>query len=165
VFTDDGIPDLVMDFGKFAIVVEAKTASYEHAAPSGISQTLAYPSAIARKLGRPIEDIEMIYISPDGHEAQNEKATMTTFVTFALSLASVLETEELPPDTRTAYKMVITHFLTTATTSSASVRELITRVAGWSLQPDWTDDRRILHRLHDLAEAATILLSEPKHER
>ncbi|HSZ59579.1 MAG TPA: hypothetical protein VK797_28305 [Tepidisphaeraceae bacterium] len=159
--TDDGIPDLVMHFPGGILVVEAKTGSTEHAAPSGMPQTMAYPEAVRRELGLNREArIEIVFITPDRRAAANPDAKCTTFVEFAIALARALDIEEMHADTRAAYAMVVTHFLTCATPTAVSARELLERVVAWSAQPDWTAPQRILERQVDLLAVSQILFSE-----
>ena len=42
-YTDDGNPDMVLRYERFVVVVEAKTGTLEHTAPSGKLQSYAYP--------------------------------------------------------------------------------------------------------------------------
>ena len=51
VSTEDGTLDLLLPFTPHPIVVEVKTESDEHPAPSGKAQTIAYPDAARKKLG------------------------------------------------------------------------------------------------------------------
>jgi hypothetical protein len=55
--TDDGVPDLVLHFDKSTVVVEAKTGSAEHPAPSSKKwQTVAYRESVRRALNHAFSD-------------------------------------------------------------------------------------------------------------
>jgi hypothetical protein len=164
--TGDGIPDLLMRFEKSTIVVEAKTGSAEHNAPSGKPQTFAYLDAVRETLGLPLDhDIRCVFITPDRRSAENPEAKATTFVEFVFALAGALETSTIGADsqpTRAAYAMLFTHFLTQAAPVDIDARELIQRVAIWSRDSDWDDDNQTCRRINDLLKAATILMPEQK---
>jgi hypothetical protein len=158
--TDDGIPDLILKFEQGVIIVEAKTGTFEHAAPSGATQTVAYEAAVRKKYDlASTVPVYVVLISPNGQEAANPEARNTSYVGFALALAKLLEIEQLPPDTRAAYRMLFTHFLTCATSSTRPVRELVEAIAAWP--DDCQSDGQIpLDRLNDLSVAMKCLLPE-----
>lgn len=162
--TDDGIPDLVLCYDHLTVVVEAKTGSAEHAAPSGNPQTVAYPGAVRDRLKLSSEArVEVIFITPNRRLAANSEAKVTTYAEFALALAGVLDARALHPETRAAYAMLFTHLLTCATpTTTVPVRALIQRVEAWSRAPDWEDDEQIWARRDDLLAAIEILSPERK---
>ena len=158
--TDDGIPDLILKFEHGVIIVEAKTSTFEHAAPSGETQTVAYEAAVRKKYYLvSTVPVYVVLISPNGQKAVNAEARNTSYVSFALALAEQLEAEELPPDTKAAYKMLVTHFLTCATSSTIPVREMVEAIVDWP--DDWQSDGRMpLDRLNILAVAMKCLLPE-----
>lgn len=112
IVTDTGVPDLILDFDEFTLVVEAKTGSQEHeAAGSGVDQTLAYPEAVRRALALPeSKPVEMVFLTPDARRASNPQATKSSYARFAVSIARALSTYELPPDLSGAFSIVFTHF-------------------------------------------------------
>ena len=160
--TDDGIPDLVLRYEDATVVVEAKTGSAEHAAPSKKPQTVAYEDSVRRTLGLGAgHRVEVVFITPDRRDAKNPKAKLTTFVDFAFALVGALETEEMPADTRAAYAMLFTHFLSSpGTTASVPVREIIDSVLAWSQGPDWSADEAVFQRMDELLQAVEVLIPE-----
>jgi hypothetical protein len=159
--TDDGIPDLVLQFERSTVVIEAKTGSLEHAAPSQKPQTIAYEESVPKTLKLTSDHkIEVVFITPDRREAKNPRAKVTTFIEFAFALASVLDDEQMPADARAAYAMLFTHFLTSPNTTSVPVREVIDSILAWSKQPDWSADEKVLRRMDELLEAVEILIPE-----
>ena len=160
VATDDGIPDLILKFEQGVIIVEAKTGTVEHVAPLGEMQTVAYEVAVRKKYDFAITvPVYVVLISPDGQKAVNTEARNTSYVSFALALAEQLEAEELPPDTKAAYRMLVTHYLTCATSSTVPVRELVEVIVTWP--ENWQSDGRMpLDRLNILAVAMKCLLPE-----
>lgn len=159
--TEDGIPDLVLQFEQTTVVLEAKTGSAEHNTPSGQPQTIAYPKSVRGKLNlSPEHKIEVVFITPDRRPAENPQAKATTFIEFVFALSTVLDREKLAHDTRIAYAMLFTHFLTYATETDASARELINEIWDWSQHPDWADDKQVLERMPRLLEAMELLLPE-----
>lgn len=160
VATDDGIPDLILRFEHTVIVVEAKTGTVEHAAPSGTMQTIAYIPAVRHRYRIADESVYAVLISPDGQQAANEgqEARSTSYVAFALAMAYCLEAEQLPLDTRAAFKMLFTHFLTRATPTTEPVRDLLSKVK--SLPEDWRSDGQMLEWLNILSAAMRTLFPE-----
>jgi len=115
--TDDGRPDLVMHFRKpdFVLIVEAKTATEEHATPNSQWQTEGYPAAVRRKLCLSADHPgAMIFLTPDGREAASADAIVTTYEVLVTAIAESLSPEELSPHLRSAYAQVITNVLTHA---------------------------------------------------
>ena len=74
--TDDGIPDMVLNYPDLLVVVEAKTGTAEHATPlSGEMQTHSYPAAVRRRIGRPSDfSTTTVFLTLDGSEATNGEA-------------------------------------------------------------------------------------------
>lgn len=124
--TDDGIPDLVLHFPKLLVVVEAKTGTGEHPTPSGIMQTIAYPDAVRRRLGKPSDFVtEVVYLTLDRSQARNDNAIRTSYFELAVSLAKTLNGLEVPGDIKSLYKLIISHFATQTATLGVDVRELL----------------------------------------
>lgn len=112
-YTDDGFPDLVLRYRHFVVVVEAKTGTGEHAAPSGLPQSLAYPPAVRRKLG--LEDLIPVYLvflttTPDAKPA-NPEAIVTSYRDFASAMASALDAADLSDEVRPLLKLFLSHLL------------------------------------------------------
>jgi hypothetical protein len=160
--TDDGIPDLILQFENTTLVVEAKTGSAEHVTPSSKKwQTFAYRESVHRKLNLPPEHkIEVVFITPNRRQAKDPQAKVTTFNEFVFAICGALDNQELPADTRAAYAMLFTHFLTQSVPSNASVRELVADIAFWSRQPDWLDQDQIVLHKDELLAAAQFLIPE-----
>lgn len=111
-WTEDGIPDLVLRSSTHAVVVEVKTKSQEHPAPSGKLQTDAYHDSVAKELGLPSDAVDVVFLTPDGRRPASKAAVHTTFAHFALVLAKVLDKLELHQDLRVPFRMLITLFAT-----------------------------------------------------
>lgn len=159
--TDDGIPDLVLQYQNGVIVVEAKTKSGEHPAPSGGKQTDVYPEAVRRKLQLGENScVKLVFITRDRKQPSNPEAKSTTFVEFALTLVEVLDRENLHPDTKAAYAMFFTHFLTHAAPYGTDVRKLVDEIVEWSEQSAWSQKSQIPGRLELLLMAAEIFRPE-----
>lgn len=143
---EDGRPDLVMQFGGFEVVVEAKTGTAEHRTPSGEMQTHAYKRS---------EETAVVFITPDRREAASESAIVTTFSEFVFCLAEAVE--QCPPcnETLAAFKMLFTHFLTHAPVD-ADMKTLVNQLNQWAEQPDWEDDDTILRRMSQLLIAMKL---------
>ena len=145
--TDDGIPDLLLVYETFAVVVEAKTGTSEHATPSGLPQTLAYSQSV-----RPWAkgDIHVIFITPDWASAANQSAALTTFVDFAMTMARLLDGVSLDPEARFSFALLVTHFLTCGVKSRRSVRELIVGLADWLTVVERPDSSEAMARMPEL---------------
>lgn len=159
--TDDGIPDMVLDYPEGAIVVEAKVGTLEHEAPSGLMQTLAYVEAVRRKLSLPSDkQVMVIFLSPAGMQAANEEATCTTYADFVVAMAEALEGCEIPFDLRAAFSILFTHFLAVSGSATFTVYQLIEAIVDWSKQPDWRSDSQVNRHLPRLIEAVQVLSPE-----
>lgn len=153
--TGDGVPDLILGYKDFTVVVEAKTQSSEHAAPSGISQTLAYSEAVRRRLELPQpHPVYIVFLTLDGRRADNPHAISTTYAAFAVSMADALGDFEMPPDLRFAYSLIITHFVTCGLRDELE-RKLLLEV---SMRPDGMDDDFLVSNASKLG-AITKLVS------
>ncbi|MGD0137398.1 MAG: PD-(D/E)XK nuclease family protein [Tepidisphaeraceae bacterium] len=168
IWTEDGVPDLILRFQRGTVVVETKTGSREHDTPSGKPQTASYPAAVRQTFNLPPETpVRMLFVTPEGLPALNAEAKATTFVEFAFALIRVLDNHGLSPESGTgaAYAMLFTHFFNCATAAKARARELVERVIIWSNDPMWASDSRILERRIELLAAVEMLLPErTRHE-
>ena len=124
--TVNGVPDLVMLYEQFVVVVEAKTGSSEHGARGGdVPQTLAYPAAVRESLQLPTDfPTHMVYLTPDRSPAANEDALLATYLGFALVMAETLSKHggELPDALKWSFAALITHFAICAVPSACDVR-------------------------------------------
>jgi len=156
VITEDGIPDLILHFPKLVIIVEAKTSSNEHLTPSGEMQTISY-AQVVRKMFE--IDALTVFITPDRRMAANSQAKLSTFTEFAMFLAKTMKAEDLPQDTRAAFAMLITHFISCAKTIKIPVRELrnlINRIEVWRVKPHRYNNKSIFIHLSDLLNAIEV---------
>jgi len=152
--TDDGIPDLVLDYGDFTLVVEAKTGSHEHETPtSGSMQTISYPEAVRRRLGlSPSKAVHVAFLTPDRKRAANENAVLTTYLDFTLALADALRDEDLNPDLRAMFKMLFTHFATRAVPFGVEGATVLRGAVSWLTEALLVDDGVLLSRLGDVRD-------------
>jgi hypothetical protein len=152
--TDDGIPDLVLDYDSFTVVVEAKTGSGEHETPgSGSMQTVSYPEAVRRRLDLSAnKPVHLVFLTPDRREAANDDAVLTTYVDFALAMADALREEDLNPDLRALFKLVITHFATCAVSAGVDAATLLQLGTWWIADGVLVDDGVLLSRLGDVQD-------------
>lgn len=127
--TKNGRLDMVFDFRKpnIVLIVEAKTGSEEHEAPSGEMQTIAYPAAFRRSLKlRYNHPIEVVFLTPDGRKAANSKAICTTYEKFVMAVADSIENISL--GLRWAYSFAITHLLEHAVSEGTGSLSIIRRI-------------------------------------
>jgi hypothetical protein len=156
---DDGRPDLLLHFPNAVVVVEVKTGTDEHETPSGLSQTEAYAPSVRRTLRLPDSThVHVVFLTPGRERPVNPAAVPTSFVEFVLAVASALEACDVPAATAGAYQMLFTHLMANASPISGGVMELIGLVAGWSVEPNWTDPQSVARRLPDLTRACHLLL-------
>jgi hypothetical protein len=152
--TEGGTLDLLLPFTPHPIVVEVKTESDEHAAPSGRAQTFAYPDAARKKLGLgPQDPVHMVFLTPDGREAENPEAICRSFARFALVIAEGLEQVEVPDRLRSPFGMVITML---ARYYFPSIDEAIR----W--QSNMTDDQ-LIQRAGDFSVMTKLLFGGENH--
>lgn len=161
VVTDTGVPDLILDFDEFTIVVEAKTGSQEHeAASSGVDQTVAYPEAVRRALALPeSKSVEMVFLTPDAREARNPHAVTTSYARFAAVVAQAVMEHELPVDLRGALSIVFVHFWSLPLNGGARVlAALLGRLRNVFPRGKVTDDDSLLlSALGDLKQLESLL--------
>lgn len=154
-WTDDGIPDLILKYETFVVIVEAKTGSVEHPTPSGTMQTNAYPDAVRRALELPeSRPVYTVYVTPDRRKAMNREAFNATFVEFSLVLASQLDTIDLPTDLRAAYAMLFTHFITCAIPPGIDIRSSIQSADEWLSQLD--NEKLLIARMNEICSITKI---------
>jgi hypothetical protein len=134
--TADGIPDLVLRYAEFVVVVEAKTVSDEHDTPSGAMQTLAYAAAVRTTLGLPASTpVYIVFLTPDRRQAANPDAVRTSYLDFVLAMAEALDPNELSQDLHAAFKMVLSHFALYAVPPGFDSRSFLCDTPDW-LTPD-----------------------------
>jgi hypothetical protein len=160
--TDDGIPDLVLRFKNLIVIVEAKTGTLEHDTPtSALPQTIAYAASVrAHWRVDHSTALETVFITPDGSAAANPKAKRSTYAGFAIAFAAALNSHPLPPETRAAFAMLITHFLSCSSSSGPATNQMLDQVTTWSTQADWSDDVQVLGHMRMLQRAVTHLRIE-----
>lgn len=132
--TEDGIPDLVFEYPSGVVVVEAKTSSAEHLAPSGTPQTSAYPRSVRARLGLPEAQVHMIYLAPSRADPDNPDAIATTFASLVVALATAMAPEDLPADLRWALSTVLTHLLNHTFPAGAEIPALLEKAQGWVVE-------------------------------
>lgn len=125
--TDDGVPDLVLRYNSFIVVIEAKTGSEEHSTPlTGLPQTVAYPAAVLRKYGLAKDfPVYIAFITPDGRKSANLDAINTTYVEFCCAIMKNLKIDVLPDELQFTFSLIFTHFLTCAIPEGINLRPLI----------------------------------------
>jgi len=160
VLTEDGRPDMLLQYLSFVVVVEAKTNSIEHETPaSGLPQTIAYPTAVRHRLGLDEHiPVYMVFLTPDGRAAANHEAISTTYLNVAAALASALAHGQLPDDTRSLFKLWITHLATCAVPYGVDVRRFMTDLAPVMSMPARPDmEQTILETLADINAVLSLV--------
>lgn len=143
--TDDGFPDLVLRYPTFVVVVEAKTKSEEHDAPSGRPQTEAYPHAVRRRFALECSfPLHMVFLTPTGTPAKNPEAINTTYREFAFALARELTPGELPEDVRYPYKLFFSHLIAHVDPSGVEICKVMNALADVFASPQGTVKEGIL---------------------
>jgi hypothetical protein len=159
--TDGGIPDLVLRYDDFVLVVEAKTGTEEHETSTGELQTLAYVPAVRRRLAVPdAVPLKVVFLTPDGRAAANPAAVSATYADFVAAFAREMRPAEFPEDLRTLLGLVLTHLITCAGIASLNVTA-IRHAAEWSADLSWTEDREIaIRRMLAIDEVLDALARE-----
>ncbi len=161
-WTEDGVPDLVLAYDAGLLVVEAKTKTLEHPAPSGTPQTLAYARSAPRALGiaHAAKPCHVVYLTVNGSEAANPDARPCSYASLAGALASTLDM--LAPDDplRSAYAMLITHFVRCAVPSGVDLIGVLNRIKSWADASSAPRPSEILAHLASIQSAATLLLAQ-----
>jgi hypothetical protein len=113
VWTKDGVPDLVLRLRRQVVVVEVKTWTNEHDAPSGKPQTEAYRDSVVQQFQVKADQlVHVVFLTRDRSQAANPLAICTSFSDLALALAKALSRFDLAEDVRFAFKTLITHLAT-----------------------------------------------------
>ena len=151
--TDDGIPDLVLPYPELLVIVEAKTGTGEHPTPKSCKpQTVAYPDAVKRRLGRPNDfRTKTVYLTVDCTEAENGKAIRTCYFAFAVLLADTLTKLDMPDDLKSMYKLIISHFATQTAVFGVDVRNLC------FLAEENLDENRVIEHVTSLTHMQSLL--------
>lgn len=155
--TADGIPDLVLEYPKFLVIVEAKTGSDEHLTPGSLRyQTESYPSATRKALNLPeLHPTFMVFLTPDRRAPKNGDAKPTTYLEFATSMATALTGVELAGDLRSLYSAIVTHFVTCAAVDGLETKELFDWID--QTRPSTPSDATILQNLSMLMRVFSLL--------
>ena len=132
VTTEDGIPDLVLDYPRDLVVIEAKVDSKEHPAPSGRPQTRAYVRAAKKRFDPDgAKRCRLVYLTKDRSPASNARAANTTFAEFALVQSEVLRRRRLDEDLRVSFRMVFSYLMMRATPEAASFSAAVANPDLW----------------------------------
>lgn len=157
--TDDGIPDLVLVYPTFFLVLEAKTGTAEHASPvSGRMQTFSYLESVRRKLGiDPTKAGIMIFLTPDGRDAANPEAVTTTFLDMVWAIARCLTPQELGEPIATLMRLIFTHWLAWATPWNLEIANVVRRADLANLSDDWCmANLNFVNEVHNLLSQGAI---------
>lgn len=125
VWTDDGIPDLYLQFSELLVVVEAKTGTGEHETPSGLPQTTAYAAALRRHLGLTDCAVRTLFLTPDGADPADPAAIPTTYADFVYAVVLAFRPADFPPAFAHSLRIVLTHLLNHAGSEPWKHAELI----------------------------------------
>jgi hypothetical protein len=126
--TSDGIPDLVLAYPEFAVVVEAKTVTYEHLTPGGSFQSHAYGPAVAAVLGLPPDAVETVFLTLDRALPENTGARPVSHLGSFLTIASALDDISLPGDVEAGFRTILTHFAATADRPMRDLRRTLVKL-------------------------------------
>lgn len=122
VYIDQEIPDLLLNYEKVLVVVEAKTGTTEHTTVTGRYQTQSYPEAARKYYGLPdSHPTQVVYLTVDRSPAKEPKAKCTSYLQFASVLAEVAASGDLTPSDAWAFRMIATHFAFRAVPDSVTV--------------------------------------------
>ncbi len=161
-WTEDGIPDLVLVYDDGVLVVEAKTKSAEHGAPSGAPQTVAYALAAPGALGveHAHKTCHLVYLTTDRSKPAYPQAVASTYAELAFALAAAGQTLAADDPLRPAYAMLITHFVRCAVPRGANVEETMDQLEVWSCSPGAVSGSEIIMQLASIQTIAALLLPE-----
>jgi hypothetical protein len=154
-WTEDGIPDIVLRFDDFVVVVEAKTGTQEHATPSGRLQTEAYGPAVVAELGVEGLPVETIYLTPDMSRGSNARARSASFFGFAVALTAALDPEAMPQDLRVMLGLILTHFVSTAGLPPVDLFPALEEIR--LSEPDTDREAKLKHDVSDLSGLLTVV--------
>jgi hypothetical protein len=131
--TKHGIPDLVLVYPSFAVVIEAKTSTSEHfAAGSGEYQTIAYPEGVKKELSlAPELPVFMVFLTLEGTKAQNDCAIETRYVDYALGSALALDPSRFAEPYRTLFAAWFTHLIAEASPQELRLLDAIEPILRW----------------------------------
>lgn len=164
VTTDDGIPDLVIQFDQGLLIVEAKTGTGEHPTPSGTPQTLAYPEAVRRAFGLGANTpVSVAFLTLDGALPANPRAVSVTWAGSALAVCRSLHDTDLPGRARTTFAVVLNHLLTASSDGDGLAFRRAVALATVKVPAV----RQLALHVHDLRVAHGVLRPErpPEGER
>jgi hypothetical protein len=154
VWTDDGVPDIVLHGNGHLHVIEAKTVSSEHATPSGEMQTVAYARWVPAEVApSTLQYRSLIFLTLGGQAACNEAAICSTWLEVALCLADALETVDVSPDLRGTYAAIVTHWVRHATPGDVDAFDTFESLAALH----GASDRDVLDELPTLRRLAQLL--------
>jgi len=158
--TPEGVPDLVLNYEEFVVVVEAKTKSKEHKVRSGKGemQTIAYESSVLAPLRRkPDTPVYVVFLTENGEQAANSKAYNATYLEFVHSLCLALAGYSLPDEVFWAFCLTITHLFTHACPSEVKAELVAKDIDPWLRPPSAIPDTEIIQRLAEINQAQKIL--------
>jgi hypothetical protein len=137
VWTDDGIPDLVLPYPERPLIVEAKTRTAEHATPrTRQMQTVSYPAAVNSALGLPPDGpTDVVFLTLDRAAPANATARAMSYLESAQVLAAVVETQPAPDDVRAAYRIVLGHLARAAVPTDFDLGSTLQAVRAWREDP------------------------------
>ena len=160
--TDDGIPDLVFVYDDSVIVVEAKTKTVEHAAPSGRAQTFAYRDSVIAHLGpeHAWKRCEVIYLTPDGSAPANPAARSASYAQLAIVLADALDDLPATDALRQPYAMLITHLLMRSLPARVDAVATFEQIRRWHVAPRTANGSEILAALSALHVLGSLFPSK-----
>lgn len=156
--TDDGIPDLVFEYGEDVLIVEAKTKTFEHAIPSGQPQTIGYVASVAKHLGCDPERCHVVLLTPDRRAPANPRARAASYADFVLALSPALAMVSEDESLFHPYLVVMTHFLRCSLPNGVDAGSLLERICRWQRQPSDSDASEILRELDAIQLLASLLL-------
>ena len=150
----------------FILIIEAKTGTEEHEAPNGEWQTQAYPAAVRKRLRLPRDHPgALVFLTPDGRQAVNSKAIVSTYELLVTVIAASLSPDEISHNLRWAYSTVITHFLTHAAHNGTDKIKAIRLLENYSLLgPGALSKDQILENLSTLGPLCRNLQWEIANE-
>jgi hypothetical protein len=160
VVTDDGIPDMVLRFDEFTVVVEAKTGSQEHKTPrTKRMQTVSYPEAVRDLYGlEEAHPVHIVYLTCKRSRAENNDAILTTWIEAAVALADACRDTDLPSDVRWAFATLITHFVRCGGPTDLDAPDLLNRLT--PVLDDSADSAGLVPHLALLNEGHRLLCPE-----
>lgn len=126
--TSRGIPDLVLAYKDFIVVVEAKTMTDEHTTPGGQLQSHAYGPAVAQTLGRTEGSVDTVYLTLDRSPPDNHAARPVSYLGSLLAIIASIDVGILPDDVQAGFRTIVTHFAANADRPRRDLRRTIRRL-------------------------------------